>query len=293
MAGVGAFDHIVDVAPGEGSPKDRSRFERLLRDIASIAGIDVLQDVLIVGGSFRDAHVLYRAGFRRITLSNIEPLIDAEDEPMDGAEVTLLYADLENLAIPDASYDVVVAHEVLHHCRSPHRALLEMLRVSRKHVVMMEPNDSAAMRLLVRMRFSSPYELPAVIANDYKKGGVQNTSVPNYIYRWDARNLYQATAACLPEREFLLLVQQYWDFNVDTRELARRSGTRIGFLAKIFSPQLLLLALRTFQALANSLPWTRRQGNAFFACVTKTSALKPWIVRNGEAFAFNRAYEKD
>jgi len=236
--------------------------------------------------------VLYRAGFRRITLSNIEPLIDAEDEPMDGAEVTLLYADLENLAIPDASYDVVVAHEVLHHCRSPHRALLEMLRVSRKHVVMMEPNDSAAMRLLVRMRFSSPYELPAVIANDYKKGGVQNTSVPNYIYRWDARNLYQATAAWLPEREFLLLVQQYWDFNIDARELARRSGTRIGLLAKIFSPQLLLLTLRTFQALANSLPPARRQGNTFFACITKTEVLKPWIVRNGGTFDFNRAYEK-
>src|SRR5580700_10603849 len=117
MAGAGAFDHIVGVTPGEGSPKDRSRFERLLRDFSAAECIDLLQDVLIVGGSFRDAHVLYRAGFRRITLSNIEPLIDAEDEPMNDAEVTLLYADLENLAIPDATYDVVVAHEVLHHCR--------------------------------------------------------------------------------------------------------------------------------------------------------------------------------
>jgi hypothetical protein len=64
---------------------------------------------------------LYRVGFRCMTLSNVEPLVDADakTEPMPGADITLLYADLGKLPVADASDDLVVAHEVLHHCRSP------------------------------------------------------------------------------------------------------------------------------------------------------------------------------
>jgi SAM-dependent methyltransferase len=275
---------------GEGSAVDRSRFEQVLRDYVESAGIDATDRILIVGGSYRDANVVYRAGFRSITLSNIEPMADAERKPMEDAELTLLYADLESLSFPDDSYDVVLAHEVLHHCRSPHRALLEMLRVSRKHVILMEPNDSLTMRALIRMRFSFPYELPAVTSNNYEKGGVQNSSIPNYIYRWDRRGVYQAAAAYLPESEFALHVRQYWDFNVDKQELAKRSETRIGSITKIFGPGVFLAGLRLFQLVMNSLPWLSGQGNKFFACINKQDKLKPWITRNGDQLDFNRSY---
>ena len=75
--------------------------------------------------------------------------------------------DAEAIGLADNSYDLVLAHEVLHHCRSPHKALLEMLRVSRRDVILLEPNNSLAMRLLLRLRFSFPYELPAVIASGF------------------------------------------------------------------------------------------------------------------------------
>lgn len=275
---------------GEGSAVNRSRFEDALRDYVASAGIDAMDRILIVGGSYRDANVVYRAGFRRITLSNIEPMADAEKSSREDTELTLLYADLESLPFPDGSYDVVLAHEVLHHCRSPHRALLEMLRVSRKHVILMEPNDSLAMRALIRMRFSFPYELPAVTSNNYEKGGVQNSSIPNYIYRWDRRSIYQTAAAYLPESEFALHVRQYWDFNVSKQELAKRSETRIGSITKIFGPGVFLAGLRLFQLVMNSLPWLSGQGNKFFACINKQDKLKPWITHNGGKLDFNRNY---
>jgi SAM-dependent methyltransferase len=278
------------VRAGEGSPVDRRRFEQALQDCVQAVPIDLAASVLIVGGSYRDANLLYRVGFRRIALSNIEPLANVENIPLDGAELTLLDADLEHLALADETYDLVLAHEVLHHCHSPHKALLEMLRVSRRHVVLMEPNDSLLMRAFLRMRFSFPYELPAVVANNYQKGGVQNSSIPNYIYRWDRRSIYQTAAASMPHLDFALHVRQYWDFNVDARELSRRRETRIGSFLRILGPGLFLRGLHLFQAVMNHLPWLPRQGNKFFACITKQGVLKPWIVRDGDRFDFNRHY---
>jgi len=208
-------------------------------------------------------------------------------------ELSMINADVQDMAIADGSYDLVLAHEVLHHCRSPHRALLEMLRVSRKHVIIMEPNDSIMMQAFVKLRFSFPYELPAVTANNCEKGGVENTSVPNYIYRWNRRDMYQATAAYMPESDFDLHVRQYWDFNVNSEELARRSETRIASFTEIFGPALFLAALRGFQGIMNRLPLLRGQGNKLFGCVTKRNELKPWIVRHEDKLEFNRNYARN
>ena len=107
--------------------KDRSRFQQVLQECVRAVGIDVEGDVLIAGGSFEDARVLCAAGFRRMTLSNLQDVTAHELPQIDGVELKAVNADVENMAVPDGSYDVVLAHEVLHHCRSPHKALLEML----------------------------------------------------------------------------------------------------------------------------------------------------------------------
>src|SRR6185437_11881636 len=75
------FEQVAGVTAGEGSPTDRSGFEHTLGTCIAAAQVDVTRNVLIVGGSFRDAHSLYRTGFRRMTLSNVEPLVDAEGDP--------------------------------------------------------------------------------------------------------------------------------------------------------------------------------------------------------------------
>jgi len=284
-------DELIEDKLGAGL-KDRSRFQRVLEDCVRTAGIDRLGHVLVVGGSLRDANVLRGIGFCRVTLTNIDNLSNQTPPKMPGVELDTVFADGEDMAIPDGSYDLVLTHAVLHHCRSPHKALLEMLRISRRHVILLEPNESLLMRTLVKLRFSFPFELPAVIANDFVAGGVRNTCVPNYIYRWNPRDLYQATASYMPEHDFNLYTRQYWDFNVDEEELARRSETRIGSITKIVGPGAFLAVLRAFQSVVNSLPWLGRQGNKFFGCITKHDALKPWLVREGTQIAFNRDYAR-
>jgi SAM-dependent methyltransferase len=272
--------------------KDRARFVQVLGDCVRAGNIGLSCSLLIVGGSIHDARILRAAGFRNITLSNLEDSADAKLRQPDDADWKVLHADAEDMRIPDGSFDLVLAHEVLHHCRSPHKALLEMLRVSRKHVIILEPNDSALMRGLVRARLSFPFELPAVIANSLAWGGVRDTCIPNYIYRWSPRDLYQATASFLPELEFTLYIRRYWDFNVNREELALRSQTRIGAFTRILGPDLFLYALHIFQAVANRLPWLGSQGNKFFGCITKEDRLKPWLVRDGDRIAFNPEYAK-
>jgi len=274
--------------PRQPRGKDRSRFTRELAACMAATGISPQGSVLVVGGGVEDVQILASLGFQSLTLSNIGGLSRPIELP--GVQLSTVDADVEDLNLPDNSYDLVLAHEVLHHCRSPHRALLEMYRVARGHVILLEPNESRIMRLLVRLRLSFPYELPAVIANGFVEGGVRNTCVPNYIHRWSPREMYQTLAAAGPQSPVKLYTRQFWDFNVGREELARRSQTRIGSIVKLTGPGLLLAGLHTFQAIANRTPWLGRQGNKFFGCVTKSTGLWPWLSTQEGKIIFNRAF---
>lgn len=48
--------------------------------------------------------------------------------------------DAHRLDFDDNSFDVVFCHSLLHHVEDPDRVVREMARVSRKHVVILEPN---------------------------------------------------------------------------------------------------------------------------------------------------------
>ncbi len=279
---------VVKIMPEQTIRKGKSRnhFEKVLRNCVHSMGLDLMSDVLVVGGSAEDGRTLHRVGFTRVTLSNLLDPRPSEQADLNDAEMRTVRVDAEAMELTDNSYDLVLAHEVLHHCRSPHKALLEMLRVSRRHVILLEPNNSFAMHVLLRLRFSFPYELPAVIASGFQTGGVRDTNIPNYIYRWNATDVYQATASYLAEYEFDLYTQGYWDFNVDEVELRRRSETRIGSVTKILGPRVFLAGLHGFQTVMNQIPWLARQGNKFFGCIRKRSELKPWLVRRDDEIHF-------
>lgn len=67
-----------------------------------------------------------------------------EHNPVDKRLLRVI--DAENLDLPDDSYDLVYVWEVLHHLKDPAKALREMSRVSRRYVVVFEPNRANAMQ---------------------------------------------------------------------------------------------------------------------------------------------------
>jgi SAM-dependent methyltransferase len=270
--------------------KDRSLFARILANCIRRCHIDTAGKALIVGGSIQDVGILQSAGFRSMTLSTFQPVSREMHPEAYGLGVEVVFADAERMELPDESYDFVIAHEVLHHCRSPHVALGEMLRVSRHHVIILEPNDSWLMSALVKAGFSFPYELPAVIYHNYESGGVRDSCVPNFIYRWNKNDVFKAVSSFIPEREFDLYVYPYWDFNVDSQELALRTHTRISTFTDLLGPDNFLGFVRVLQKVLNRVPLAREQGNKFFCCIGKKDHLKPWLTRERNRIIFNREF---
>src|SRR5207248_1904101 len=179
-----------------GSEKSRDQFLAVLLRHLKTCHIDTNEKLLVMGGSRQDVELLKCAGFNDVTLSNFQSeLAEEEAHTKLSAKVKLLAIDAEQVDLPDGSFDCVFANEVLHHCRSPHRALCEMLRVARKHVVLLEPNDSFSMRALMWSGFSFPYEIFSVVYHRCEAGGVRDSCVPNFIYRWNANEVRKTVSS--------------------------------------------------------------------------------------------------
>jgi ubiquinone/menaquinone biosynthesis C-methylase UbiE len=56
--------------------------------------------------------------------------------------------DASDLKFPDDSFDVVFCHALLHHVDDPHKAVSEMARVSKRHVILLEPNRNNPLMFL-------------------------------------------------------------------------------------------------------------------------------------------------
>jgi SAM-dependent methyltransferase len=150
--------------------------------------------ILAVCAAGLDRDILSGLGFRNVTISNLDRSMKGDDfAPFAGS-----VQDVEALSFPDGEFDFCIAHNGLHHCLSPHRALLEMYRVARRGILVFDPRDSFLTRLGVRLNFGQEYETAAVAANGCVAGGVRDTAVPNYVYRWTEREFEKTIRTVSP-----------------------------------------------------------------------------------------------
>ena len=156
--------------------------------------------ILVVCGGEVDRAALLELGFDDVTISNLDDRMTGDGESRY-APFRWDHQDVESLTCPDDSFDICLVHDGLHHCRSPHFALLEMLRVARRGVVAFEPRDNGVTRLGIRLNFGQRYETAAVAGNQLAFGGVRNSAVPNYVHRWTEREVEKTVRTALPEGE--------------------------------------------------------------------------------------------
>jgi SAM-dependent methyltransferase len=266
--------------------KDRSGYLSVLERHISSHKLGTSGSLLVLGASEGDASILRQAGWSLITPSNFQAAGTNTRRGDDYLEL-----DAEELALPDESFESVAAYEVLHHCRSPHRALCEMLRVSRRYVFLQEPNDSVLYAFFRRIGLISAFEIPAVVANGFVAGGVRNTAVPNHIYRWNHSTVNQTALSFIPDRVIRVHSYPYWELNQTEFELSVRLESRIGYLIKAAGgPKNFRRILRIAQRVLNAVPPFRRAGNQFFCCIEKTERLHEWLLRQGNQIVFNREY---
>jgi SAM-dependent methyltransferase len=157
-----------------------SFYATVVRRLMNQGSLTVKHKVLVVAGGPHDRDVLTECGITKATISNLDVRMDSSlYSPFEWS-----HQDAEKLTYADGEFDWCIEHNGLHHCHSPHKALLEMCRVAKKGVLIFEPYDNLIARLGILLGGSQEYEHAAVYHNGCKFGGVRNTPIPNYIYKW-------------------------------------------------------------------------------------------------------------
>jgi SAM-dependent methyltransferase len=217
--------------------------------------------LVVCRGEF-DRDTLLEEGYTAVTISNLDDRVRGDEF----APYAWSFQDAEALNFPDRSFDYCIVHAGLHHCASPHRALLEMYRVARHGVLAIEACDSMLMRMAVRAGRVPVYETCAVRSHNFRYGGVRNTCVPNYIYRWTEIEVEKTIASYAPHAPHR--IRYYYGLRIPEERLPFSSNTRLQWLSG-GAKRLLELCTRLFQ----------KQGNlfAFFIEKPEETVLFPWL----------------
>jgi ubiquinone/menaquinone biosynthesis C-methylase UbiE len=153
---------------------DTWRHKRMYALLDSI--INVKDSWLTIGdGRYgSDAHYLFEKGVEKVMASDIS---DALLKTAKKHRYFPRYKEInaEAISLKDNSYDFILCKESYHHFPRPMVALYEMIRVAKKGVVLIEPNDTKA---LVNKRYENSFE-----------------EVGNYKYPISIREIEKVTSA--------------------------------------------------------------------------------------------------
>jgi ubiquinone/menaquinone biosynthesis C-methylase UbiE len=247
-------------------------YSRVLTGLLQEGSLKRDDAVLVVCGGQTDLAALRDLGFSNVTISNVDERYIEEIKPYRWVR-----QDAELLTFPDRSFDWTMVHAGLHHCVSPHKALIEMYRVARKGAVVIEARDSALVRLAAAWGLTSHYEVEAVVLNDWVQGGVQNGPIPNFIYRWTEREVHKTIETAYPGK--VHDIRYHYAMRDPFQRLAM-SG-----LLKRALGAVLWVAARIMHFV---LP---KQCNSFAFVIRDTGKLKPWMAPSGDQM--RRDYELD
>lgn len=168
--------------------------ESVLTNLVSKGLLSKTDRIVTVCSGQPESELFRNIDFTNITITNLDPRQTADDyRPYQWSSQNAM-----NLTFPDQEFDFAFVSDGLHHCSSPHRALLEMYRVAKRGIIVIESRDSLLMRLAVRLGASPEYEVGSVEFHKGKYGGVDNTDIPNYIYRWTEREFEKTVCSFDP-----------------------------------------------------------------------------------------------
>lgn len=237
--------------------------EILLKKILDYDWIKRNDKILIVCGNENDDRVLKNLKFTNYLITAV----------YRGLPVVKHYkqADAQNLPFVDRSFDVIIVNAGLHHCDSPHKALTEMYRVAKKAVIVHEAQDSWFVRLMVKLKLVFDYETGAVGS---KGGGLNDTAIPNFIYRWTTREVEKTINSYDPTKIHKIVFFRSFHFYPFYLESGEYFGQKIRtkFLGKRLTEKVINLVVFLLNFL------TKNQGNDFAFIIRKDkSPYQSWI----------------
>jgi SAM-dependent methyltransferase len=231
--------------------------------LVNLFAIATLASVLVVCGGASDKRLFELLGFKQVTITNLNLREDAESFKPFAFRIE----DAEALSFGDNSFDFVVVNAGLHHCLSPHHALLEMYRVARLGLVVVEARDSGTMKIATRLRLTTEYEILPVALGGV---GLRDGAYPNYVYRWTEREVRKVVASAEPHLKHDIIF--HYGLSLPVRHRAEPNTAKHALIAAAHPLARLLSRLMP------------SQGNLFGFSIRKSSApsdLQPWMEWDG------------
>ena len=197
--------------------------------------------ILLVGAADGyEGRALFDCGFHDITVTDLSEvgvrLATDRDPRMRGFALNLEDAGM----VPDHSFDIVIAQDMLHHLPRPVNGFTEMLRLSRHAAFFLEPHDSFTGR-----HIGTIWE--------------ENLGATNYVFRWTKRLVQDVTSSYLGRPDFMNLSFSFWHHNIHMERIGRALG----------GGRFAIAALSNAKALLDST--LSRSGNQFCGMVVKSS----------------------
>ncbi len=252
-------------------------YPRVLRSLKERGWIADEQTVLILAGGDFDRQCMLEAGFKNVTISNL----DYHAGHKDYAPYEWKRLDAERIELDQDAYDWVVIHGGLHHLAVPAMGVCEMFRVARKGILCFEARDSLLMKLAVSVGLTAEYELESAFLAGGTHGGYRNGPIPNYVYRWKEREFEKVVNSFAPTHKHSFFY--YYGFHVPVERFAMARSPLYRFAGVAIS--------KLTRAAEAVIP---KQGNQFAFGVRKNTSLQPWLtpdLRFNDSFMTKR-YDK-
>lgn len=215
---------------------------RELFDVTGTTSRDWPQVLVVCGGVGGEGTYLKKIGFPHITVADFsEGLIrymGVRDRRLVG-----VVADSERLPFANGSFDLVLVQDGIHHLKIPVLGVTEMLRVTRRAVIVIEPHEGMVARLI-----------GTKVEKDVETGSL------NFVFRWNRWLFRQVVSSFWVGQDFQIQVLRFWDHSTAMLKIFRwLPGDNARLLAIRFS----------YWVLKNFFAWA---GNMFVGLAVKKTS---------------------
>ena len=220
---------------------------------------------LLISASLYEVKILKELGYLNFSITYHDE--DEKNQFLDFGfkeNINLFKSDLRDLTFKDKSFDYTITNATIHHIDLPHKAITELYRVAIRGVLVMESTDSFIMRLATKIKLAEEFEVSSV-NEDKNTGGLLDTAIPNYVYRWT-------------EKEVLKLLKSFDPKNINFVNFDYASDltnfkTRDNYIENIFLKMLIIMGKIFFF-------FFKKQQNCMSIFIDKTKIKERWPNKN-------------
>jgi SAM-dependent methyltransferase len=179
----------------------------------------VYDSVLALGANHVEAESLIKFPFKKIVLSGItSPDEKTKEIIKKDKRVSYTKQNMENISLKSQSFDLVFVKEAIHHVPRPVLVLYECLRVSKKAVIFIEPQETCLGNFLDFLNLISRYETNQTGNQKFRD---------NFVYRWRKKEIIKILNSYYLESGYNVNFTSCW--------MSNRFNGKFPFLVKSFN----------------------------------------------------------